>query len=222
MSLWFTPRKILLVNIPFYHHFVGSQDTWPLPGFCWVTQKVIASACACTSLCLSGPGLLQRTVSNCVLVPWWSAPWVRDHHFSACLLLQHKRKGIGSLSALAAPTISAWFLLALLNAIIDQITFKVIGEHEGFRGSEFLNEISCPCMSPYALRKVTLSHMYVFSYSHWKLEVQISHYFLRELFHYKETSGFTEALNSGLHMHRERKFYTAVMFFPPSPLRKGG
>lgn len=34
MSLWFTPRKILLVDIPFYHHFAGSQDTRVLPGLC--------------------------------------------------------------------------------------------------------------------------------------------------------------------------------------------
>ena len=64
--------------------------------------------------------------------------------------------------------------------------------------------------------------MYVFSYSRWKSEVQISHFFFGELFHYREPSGFTEALNSGLHMHRERKFYTAVMFFfSPLLLRRG-
>lgn len=33
------------------------------------TEKVIASACAYISLCLPGPGLLQRTVSNYVLAP---------------------------------------------------------------------------------------------------------------------------------------------------------
>ena len=70
---------------------------------------------------------------------------------------------MGSLSALAAPTMSAWFLLALLNAIIDQITFELIGEHKGFRGSKFLNEISYPCMSPYAVKKVSLfSHVCFF------------------------------------------------------------
>jgi len=39
MSLWFMPRKIVLVATPFYHHFVGSQDMWALPGLCWVTQE---------------------------------------------------------------------------------------------------------------------------------------------------------------------------------------
>lgn len=65
-------------------------------------------------------------------------------------------KGRHGFSAPAAPPVSACFLLALLNAITDQITFKVIGEHKGVWGSKFLNEIGYSCMSLYALRKVPL------------------------------------------------------------------
>lgn len=68
----------------------------------------------------------------------------------------YNTKGRHGFSALAAPPVSACFLLALLNAITDQFTFKVIGEHKGVRGSKFLNEISYSCMSLYALRKAPL------------------------------------------------------------------
>lgn len=68
----------------------------------------------------------------------------------------YNTKGRHGFSALAAPPVSACFLLALLNAITDQFTFKVIGEHKGVWGSKFLNEISYSCMSLYALRKAPL------------------------------------------------------------------
>lgn len=44
----------------------------------------------------------------------------------------------------------------------------------------------------------------------WRFKFHIT-----SLGNYFITSGFTEALNSGLHIHRDRKFYTGVVFFFP-------
>ena len=110
-------------------------------------------------------------------------------------------------------TVSAWFLLALLNAIIEQITFKVTGEHKGFQGSKFLNEICHPWVPPYALRKDPLFSHVGFYCKHWKLEFEIFHFFSSGKKKKKKGPQVSLKLLTVVYgRNRERKFYIGVMF----------